>query len=233
MSFGIKGISNDTSLFNALLWYRNYALSPTSVRNLISLYSEDPRADTTYPPYNINNNALSPYPTAYGTQWRRACAIGGDLVMVGQRRMMCEVMTNAASPVWSYRFNTRPWNVSEWDGIKHFVNVAFSFQNVSGLLGPAGADGAAARRQVSEEVGQAYIRFVNAGNPNRGRGVVVKAESGNYKKGKGLSITWPKWNDGTGTLNLVFDAKGSFVENDDWRAQEIAYINTLSRELLG
>ena len=143
--------------------------------------------------------------------------------MVGQRRMMCEAMANASSPVWSYRFNTRPFNVSEWDGIKHFVNVAFSFQNISGQLGPATAEGAQGRRAVSKQVGEAYIRFVNDWNPN-GSG---------YGDQTGSSLAWPKWNEAGSNWNMVFDDKGSFVEKDDWRSQEIAYVNTLSRELLG
>jgi hypothetical protein len=56
--------------------------------------------------------------------------------MVAGRRKFCELYTKARMPVYSYRFDTPLWNAAVTDGAKHFVNVVFSFQNISGALGP-------------------------------------------------------------------------------------------------
>jgi hypothetical protein len=50
---------------------------------------------------------------------------------------MCRVFLQAKQQVFSYRFDTRLWNRTELEGVIYFDNVAFSFQNISGLLGPS------------------------------------------------------------------------------------------------
>ena len=74
--------------------------------------------------------------TNYGLEWRQDVAISGDLVIIAQRRKMCEYYTHVGQNVWSYRFDTQLWNASAPVSVPHFVNVVFSFQNISGALGP-------------------------------------------------------------------------------------------------
>src|SRR3954454_10339207 len=101
-----------------------------------------------------------------GTQWRRAANIGGDGVMIAGRRKMCQVFSQAKQQVFSYRFDTRLWNRTELEGVIHFGNVAFSFQNISGLLGPSPEYDS--HRRLSRAIGKAYIRFAYHFNPNPG-----------------------------------------------------------------
>jgi cholinesterase len=82
------------------LIYIQYAISPPTARKLLELYPNDPAHE---PPYYIINATIFPNK---GLQWRRDCAIAGDIVMISGRRKVCEEYTKAGLDVFSYRFDT-------------------------------------------------------------------------------------------------------------------------------
>ncbi|KAK1580027.1 carboxylesterase [Colletotrichum navitas] len=211
-------------LFNGFAYWRSYALSPPTVRRLLELYPDDP---CTQPPLSVTDCSVYP---EYGLQWRRGAAIGGDLVMVSGRRKMCELYARPtgadARPVYSYRFDQLLWNRTRLEGVRHFDNVAFSFQNISGLLGPSPQFDSHAR--LAEAIGQAYVRFVHEQDPNpRGGG------NATHTNATGLLPFWPRY-DVSAPKNMVLNASGSFVEDDTWRKEGIDFINSyeVARELL-
>ena len=218
LSFGssLAKTNTETQLFDALLPFRSYSLSPPSIRTLLSLYPLSGLGGG-YPPYHVPANLTPP---GYGVQGRRGAAMAGDIVMVSGRRKTCEEFADGGLKVWSYRFDTPVWNATVWQGIPHFVNVAFSFQNISGSLGPVPAFESYAR--LSQGIGAAYVNFVVGGDPNAG--------NGNGTGDAGLLPDWPEW--GSERVNIVLNANGSFVEEDDFRSEGIAFINTIDRELL-
>jgi hypothetical protein len=57
MSFGVSGLDNETAILNNLLIYRNYVISPPTVRKLLELYLNDPAQE---PPYYITNATIFP-----------------------------------------------------------------------------------------------------------------------------------------------------------------------------
>jgi len=136
--------------------------------------------------------------------------------MIAQRRKLSEEFTRAGRDVFSYRWNTPLWNADPTNGARHFVNVVFTFQNISGALGPLPQY--QSYTDLSHNIGRAYISFVNDYNPNTSRG---KSSTLPY---------WPKYNLGE-PQNLVLDANHSFVEDDTWRGEGIKFINSISREL--
>ncbi|KAH8817204.1 Alpha/Beta hydrolase protein [Xylogone sp. PMI_703] len=209
-SFGVTGLNDETDIFNNLLIYRNYAISPPTARKLLELYPNDPANE---PPYYIKEPAVFP---EKGLQWRRDCAIAGDIVMISGRRKVCEEYASAGLPVYSYRFDTPLWNAAPTAGAQHFVNVVFSFQNISGALGPLPQYQSYA--DLSKNIGRAYISFVNDHNPNtsRGRGSTLPA--------------WPAYNLHF-PQNMVLNSNRTYVEPDTFRKEGIAYINTIDREL--
>lgn len=99
-SFGQTGLDNATAIFNNLLIYRMYAISPPTARKLLELYPNDPASE---PPYYIKEPTIFP---SKGLQWRRDCAIAGDIVMISGRRKVCEEYTAVGLPIYSYRFDT-------------------------------------------------------------------------------------------------------------------------------
>ncbi|TEA19605.1 Lipase 4 [Colletotrichum sidae] len=202
--------NTEMDLFNGFSWWRSYALSPPTIRKLFDLYPNDP---CTQPPLAITNCSVFP---SNGLQWRRGASIGGDLVMISGRRKMCELFAGeGAQDVYSYRFDQRLWNRTELEGVRHFDNVAFSFQNISGLLGPSPEfDG---HVEFARAIGEAYVRFVNDLDPN--------AKAGNVTRRDHLLPHWPKYDLGA-PKNLVLNASGSYVEDDSWRKEGIEFINS-------
>lgn len=209
-------LNTEEDLFNALLLWRSYSLTPPTIRKLLELYPDDPCYAV---PYAITN--CTRYPN--NPQWRRGASIGSDMVMVAQRRKMAELYTNAGVDVYSYRFDQRPWNGAEWSGVKHFVNVAYSFQNISGLLGASPQYDS--HMELAKGIGQAYAHFVNDLDPNG-------KSNGTYAEANILP-TWPKYDVDT-PQNIVLNATENWVEDDTWRKEGIAFINTpeVSKELL-
>ncbi|KAI9695642.1 MAG: hypothetical protein M1820_008489 [Bogoriella megaspora] len=220
VSFSVHGLNNETAIFNSLLSWRNYAISPPSARTLLDLYPNQ----YPFPPYHdVSNETFS----SLGLQWRRDAAIGGDLVIIAQRRKTAEEFTKAGLPVYSYRFDTQPWNATATTGVQHFVNVVFSFQNISGALGPLPEF--QSYKDLSLQIGEAYARFVSTGNPNGGDFAGLRGVLG----GSANLTALPAWEryDLNEPVNLVLNANGSFIEADTWRKEGIAFINTISREL--
>ena len=150
------------------------------------------------------------------------------MVMHSGRRKMCEVYAGTAGQdVYSYRFDTRLWNKTELAGIQHFDNVAFSFQNITGLLGPSPTYDNDLR--IARSVAVAYISFVHNLDPN---------PPSAWNVGDNVDLlplpTWPKYSIDDPT-NMVLNATaGPWVEADTWRKEGIALMNTyeVARELL-
>lgn len=218
VSFSTHGLDNSTAIFNNLLYWRNYALSPPSILTLLNLYPNNPSIE---PPYRDQSNTTYP---SYGLQWRRDAAIGGDIVIIAQRRKTCEeFVKNGVSDVYSYRFDTPLWNATAPVSVPHFVNVMFSFQNISGALGPLPKY--ESYKALSLSIGKAYASFVTSHQPN---GAVTGAYGGGNVTGLPM---WPKYELAV-PKNMVLNSNGSFVEDDTWRREGIAFINSISRELL-
>jgi carboxylesterase type B len=207
-------------LEHAFAFWRMYSLSPPTVRRLLELYPDNP---CVAPPHAVTN--CSRFESLdRGSQWRRGADIGGDLVIISGRRKMCELYASplgGSQPVYSYRFDQRLWNRTDVEGIQHFDNVAFSFQNISGLLGPSPEFDSHAR--LARTVGEAYVRFVYDLDPN------ARANSSNNS----ALPQWPRY-DLSRPVNMVLNASWSHIEHDTYRKEGIAYMNTpaVARELL-
>ncbi|KAI0875277.1 Alpha/Beta hydrolase protein [Hypoxylon argillaceum] len=220
ISFGPTGLDDAAAIYYGLLSNPSfsglpglpYQISPASARRLLQLYPNDPSQE---PPYDIVNGTIFPQ---YGLQWRRSCAIYGDIVMIAGRRKLCAEYAAANQPVYSYRFATRPWDAAEADGVQHFVNVAFSFQNITSVLGPLPEF--QSHKDISDGIGRSYLNFVYWHDPNvRERGVQTRLPY------------WPKWT-ATNPSNMVLNATRAEVEKDQFRERGIAFLHTISRELL-
>ncbi|KAK3323073.1 lipase [Apodospora peruviana] len=226
-SFSVPGPETEQDLFNGLMSWRSYALSPPTILKLLELYPNDPCHE---PPIYISNCSVFP---SKGLQWRRGAAIGGDMVMVSGRRKMCELHAAAGQSVFSYRFDTRPWNGAPINGVHHFDNVAFSFQNISGLLGPS--PDYDHHMKLARAIGEAYVWFVHNLDPNPpGTETAEAAGAAASMKSPAVSLPrWPRYTLDT-PVNMVLNASGPWIEPDTFRKEGIAFLNTyeVARELL-
>ena len=201
--------------------WRSYSLSPPTIRRLLKLYPDDP---CNAPPHAVTNCSRFESTLDRGAQWRRGADIGGDLVMISGRRKMCELYASErgdSQPVYSYRFDQRLWNRNITEGVQHFDNVAFSFQNISGLLGASPAYDSHVR--LARTIGEAYVRFVHDLDPN------PRANASNSS----ALPRWPRY-DLDRPVNMVLNASGNYLEDDTYRKEGIAYMNSpaVARELL-
>jgi cholinesterase len=94
--------------------------------------------------------------------------------------------------------------------------VAYSFQNISGNLGPLPAY--FSHGVLAENIGRAYISFVYDYDPNTSRG-----------NGSTLPL-WPRYSLEQ-PQNIVLNASGSYIEDDTYRKEGIAYLNEVNSDL--
>ncbi|KAK6540854.1 hypothetical protein TWF694_008237 [Orbilia ellipsospora] len=211
-TFAARGLDNETAIWQNLINYRHYAIRPTMANKILELYPDDVAHD---PPYYLNPNPVI-FPDR-GLAWRRAAAIAGDLAMIAPRRRVSEQYTKAGQKVFSYRFDALQYGQDPRYGVGHFQNVVYTFQNISGLLGPLPAY--AKDKVLSQDIGRAYISFVYDHDPNTSRG-----------KDSTLPY-WPQYNL-KNPKNIVFNAShGSWVEDDTYRKKAMAYLNQVDSDL--
>ncbi|GAA6022472.1 hypothetical protein JCM8202_000477 [Rhodotorula sphaerocarpa] len=128
--------------------------------------------------------------------------------MVAGRRLIAEKMAQY-KPVYSYRFDTVPANITIIYGATHFTEVAYPFPTAN-TLGTRPGDLELAHLMTSQ-----WASFIHDWTPNN-NGVANATEWPNYANG-------PK--------NYVFDRQNWHTEVDNFRKEPIAFVNNLGLEL--
>lgn len=161
------------------------------------------------------------YPAEYGSQYRRSSAYFGDVYFHANRRGAMETWAAHDIPAYSYRFNTRPAGYDFLDGVMHFQEVAFVFDNTQGLgYGPEHAgtvnpfeNKPRSYYQLADLMSKSWASFIHDMDPN-------------YAGKNASSPAWPKYSLDK-PQNIVFDANVTgvaFVEPDTYRADGIKWI---------
>lgn len=188
----------------------------TTAETLLRLYPDIPAVEI---PVTVEERPNS----TIGLQYKRAAAYDGDYRFIAGRRLMSQVWSQYELPTWSYRFNTfRYAGREDFKAVTHAMEMAFVFGITEGggytpnpIAGmPESYD------ELSNLMSKMWISFVVDGNPN----------------GHGMDAPrWPAY-DATDEYgeNYVFDANvTSHVEPDTFRAEGIAYINSIWAEQYG
>jgi carboxylesterase type B len=121
-SFGPGKVNTTDQIINWLSTTYT-GLKNSSIQKILSLYPNDPSKGS---PYNTGNLYSGP---TYGNQYKRGAAIGGDIVMIGPRRMTCEVWSKAGVDVYSYNWNQSDYGTAPSAGTTHFQEVVYVFDN--------------------------------------------------------------------------------------------------------
>ncbi|CAO2658283.1 Nn.00g060060.m01.CDS01 [Neocucurbitaria sp. VM-36] len=134
-----------------------------------------------------------------GLQDRRGNSFAGDYLNIASRRTANIYWSGHDIPNWSYRFDATPDGITPNVSAQHFAEVAYVFNDVVGegyRLKPLVSE---ANQRLAKQVSSAWINMISDLNPN----------------GAGVDPEWPVYNATAGGgvgQNLVFSAKGSFVE---------------------
>lgn len=201
--FGTKHL-NTTEQFRTSYQTQFPALTNASMDRLLELYVDDNSLGS---PYNTGDGYL---PT--GLQDKRSCALAGDIVMIGPRRLMSETLIKQQKDVWTFRFNQPPtYNALTYGpidlGVTHGKDNAYIFghpeNNRTGDV------------DLMSFMMGSWISFVTDLDPN-----------GHGMKGE---PHWPRYSNET--KNMVLTRHGRTLEDDDWRKEGIAFINGLGAQL--
>ncbi|CAK7233418.1 hypothetical protein SCUCBS95973_008587 [Sporothrix curviconia] len=154
-----------------------------------------------------------------GLQFRRKSALFGDYWMHFSRRRASLAWSAYGVPSWSYRFDVLVNGISPQYGATHFQEVAFVFDNLDGLgydknpfatMPPSYA-------ALAKAMSSSWVKFIVSLDPN-GHG---------SENGTGIGVSWPVYNATTGGgagHNMVWQAEGSHVEPDTYRAEGIRWM---------
>lgn len=226
-----SGINTDDELFEYLYTGVGYGFPASTVRQIMSLYPDDPAQGI---PLDTGNDRFA----QEGWQYKRIAAIVGDIYYHGPRwedaRHYAKYNPNNT---FIYRFNTRGWvsvasNVTNttvgvscvddvcgtlepaYLGVVHATELAFVFNN------PAYTGPWPEYRQLGQRMSEMWINFANDGNPN-GIGSTD------------LTVEWPTYaSGGDDGANLVLQTEsqgGFYVEPDTYRLAGREYLTKWAR----
>jgi carboxylesterase type B len=133
------------------------------------------------------------------------------MVMMAQRRKVAEQYTKAGQDAWSFRFDASPWDSPEAGSVRHSDELDYIFQTRKMPQ---------EHQKVAESIGTYYVNFFNKFDPNPPAGA----------KGSSDVPRWPSYKEEV--VNMVFNTTRVHTEKDDWRAEGISFINSITRQLL-
>ncbi|KAA8898990.1 hypothetical protein TRICI_006414 [Trichomonascus ciferrii] len=208
-SFGLGNVNTTDEVVQGLqMVYPNIVNS--TAKRLLEYYPNDPSQGCPFGTGDAYSNET------WGLQYKRANAILGDIKMIGPRRRMAKDMSKFGLPVYSYN-----WNQSDYsfDGTKppiatHFHEVVYVFHNPNwnnqshaDIIGP---DPDGSKMQLADLTSRFFMSFIATGDPNNAQ---VDTDH----------PYWPRYLESQ--QNMYFEAKNTHVEDDNYRATPIHFIN--------
>ncbi|KAJ4345388.1 uncharacterized protein N0V89_011518 [Didymosphaeria variabile] len=153
---------------------------------------------------------------AQGKQYKRLAAFTGDYTFIAPRRLTCQSWAQHNVTAYCYRFNGDLPSILPTAGATHWVEVAYVFYNLDRVSNEGTWPIPEDYKRLAKLVSSMWVSFFVDGDPNgHGQKDVAK---------------WPAYADGdTGYAeDFAFDVNGtSKPELDTWRAEGIAYLNSV------
>ncbi|CCH42881.1 Cholinesterase [Wickerhamomyces ciferrii] len=199
-------------------------LTNSSIEKLNELYQiDDPLVSSPLDP--TYNTTPIEYPNSWGQQAPRAAVLWGDLLFVAGARTTAQVSSLRDDvPVYKYRHNIP--NNDTYDkpyiGARHFRELVYVFDNDDEphdvTLGEQFLDDPRIPN-ISKTISKLWCSFITDLNPN------LPSDQQDVK-----IPNWPQYKDGE--QNLVFDIEGFHLEKDDWRSEQLKFIESIEVEQL-
>ncbi|KAK4236688.1 Alpha/Beta hydrolase protein [Achaetomium macrosporum] len=214
-SFGTTGVDTDEECIEQLTASKRWVLTREQATRLLTYNPNDPAVGCPYGWGNVT------WPEK-GLMYKRYSSMAGDLCMTAPRRLLAQAMAKANKPVYSYRWDVAALNSSTTIGVQHFAEIPFIFANPVQEITPLGGDDSA-RLQLANLAARMWASFVADLDPN-GHGVTGIPKWPRYTSRRSRS-------EPNTASNFVFRLpRGeSYVEQDDYRAEGMAYINSIPR----
>ena len=191
-------------------------LDNSTISKVMQLYPNDPTVGCPFDSGPIT------FPSQ-GLQLKRGAAIAGDFfIQAGRRFYATWHAENTHMPIYTYRFNQRPWNNMEVDVATvepvestHFTEIVYVWDNPDmnvNWIGPYST-----YHQLQKFVSRSWISFVHDADPNH--------------HGLENQPLWPLY-DPRQPRNMVFQVGASYIEPDIYREKQLAFWTTILPELL-
>ena len=211
--FVILGL-NDTNDLRTVLdaWF---SITNESFTTLVDLYP-DPDNGTYGVPFGVPNITI---PESYGTEYRQASAIIGDLFMTAPRRWMAQSLKQT-QPTWSLHWNITDFNISAVIGSNHASELPYVFDNPASyynLSGQPGLNPDPRSAGIADMMGRIWVSFVNTLDPNN--------------HGIANLPNWPFYNVSEPGTNYFVDLSGPSLESDVYRIAASDFINSIPHQL--
>ncbi|RPD53636.1 extracellular triacylglycerol lipase precursor [Lentinus tigrinus ALCF2SS1-7] len=181
------------------------------VATLLQLYPDNAALGS---PFGTGNETFG-----FSSQYKRASALLGDASFQGPRREWIQAASTAGVKTFGYYFTDQNAVTTPSKGVTHALEIPYVYGQTA-LTSPNPAV-----RLLSEAMVDYWISFAVSLTPNDGKGL--------------NKTTWPQYQSGQQVL-LQFDT-GSFAPNtttptfaiisDDYRSQQIGFINSIASDL--
>ncbi|UKZ96626.1 uncharacterized protein TrAFT101_011404 [Trichoderma asperellum] len=209
-------LNNDQDVFKYVQALGS-GLDNSTVETVMNLYPDDP---TWGCPFGTGPERFADQ----GYQYKRGAAIAGDYFIHSGRRFYANSHSiQSQMPMYTYRFDQAPWNMKEPSimiippvYVTHYSEIVYVFDNPnnnSNFIGPYPG-----YAKLQSFVSRSWVSFIHDLDPNN-HGL----QDPNLPK-------WPKYSS-SHPQNIVFREGGSFIENDDYRKQKLAFWPTIWAEL--
>lgn len=212
-SFIPSSLQNE-ELFLAYIKMNFPLMSNATVQELLSLY---PLNDTSLhtpldPTYNTSEII---FPSSYNVSlYPTIATLATDVLFAGPTRITAESFVNQSLPVFKYRHNIPNLADAEhpWTGVGHFKEIVYVFDNPTNLTKGAW-DASEKSANASADISKHWVSFISDLDPNWDDDAEL----------------WPEY--GESEQNQVFDLRGFYVEDDDWREEQIDYFRNIHNQL--
>ncbi|KAL2838405.1 Alpha/Beta hydrolase protein [Aspergillus pseudodeflectus] len=213
VSFGTTGVDTDEECIAQLISSKRWVLTEGQATELITYYPDDPTVGCPYGWGNVT------WP-ARGLMYKRYSSMAGDITMDAPRRLLAQTMAQYKKDVYSYRWDVPALNETSNIGVSHFAEIPFVFANPVQNFTRLGDD--PARLELANLAARMWTSFVVDLDPN-GHGVSDISQWPRYPFKSSSTKVQPS--------NFVFrlPRDQSYVEDDTYREEGMAYLNTISR----
>ena len=232
-TFGPTGINTDAE-------FRAYVaslgtLTNESIARIEQLYPDIPTMGL---PATLHGRPGDPP----GIQYKRSSAFATDWSMLAGRRLSTQAWANYSVPSYAYRFNVFSNGYNDVQGVTHYAEVAFVFDNTMGLgdVQNPFAGEPPSYKAVASLMSKSWAAFIHDLDPNghggelssRLRFVLIysnRTDLTSFSSVPGIPH-WPVYSNSS-PQDFVFSANTtSHPEADTYRAEGTAFINSMNTD---